>query len=226
MYTFSLLKNILSVKVNGKHIWKERISNQTALLHLVENIFGTDISTKAFGFYPKRIYFATSLTADPVYTKSMISVWHRIIKEIEKFDWEVYAPFDQSNPHSKIPDGLDSYQIRDLDHINVLKSEVALMDLNRPSHGVGQEIEIALSIPKIAFSQTKVSRMAKGVPGMLLLNYKDEKELIDLLKRIFQRTNYKKEPFYLDKCANHPTKSIFKGEMCLNCEFSLYTHSA
>jgi hypothetical protein len=224
-YKFSLLKDILSVKVKGKNIWKERVRNQTAFLHLLENIFGTDISTESFGFYPNHIYFATSLTADPVYTKNMMPVWHRIVKEIEKGDWEIYAPFDQSNPHSKIPDGLDSYQIRDLDHINVLKSEVALMDLNRPSHGVGQEIEIALSIPKIAFSQTKVTRMAKGVPGIVLLNYKNEKELISLLKKIFQRTNYKKEPFYLDTCSKHPTKSIFKGEICLNCEFKDYLHA-
>ncbi|HSX09185.1 MAG TPA: hypothetical protein VLF93_03465 [Candidatus Saccharimonadales bacterium] len=223
-YKYSILKDILAVKIANKKVWKDRIRNQTHFLHLLEDVFGTDISNESFGFYPKRIYFATSLTADPKYTKSMMPYWHKIIKAIEKLDWTVYSPFDQSNPHSKIPDGLDSYQIRDLDHINVLKSEAALMDLNRPSHGVGQEIEMGLSVPKIGFSQEKVSRMVKGMPGILVLNYKDEKELISLLKKIFQRTSYKKEPFYIEKCSEHSTKSIFKGEICLNCEFDSYIH--
>lgn len=78
-------------------------------------------------------------------------------------------------------DNLDSAQIRDLDHINVLKAEVALIDLNRPAHGVGQEIEVGLFMPKIGFSQARVTRLAKGMPGMMILNYKDEKELIFLL---------------------------------------------
>lgn len=225
-YNYSLLKDILSIKLNGKKIWKDRITHQTQLLHLLEEAFGTsDISSESFAFYPKRIYFATSLTADPEYTKSMMPVWHRINKELEKLDWNVYAPFDQSNPHSNLPDGLDSYEIRDLDHINVLKSEVALMDLNRPSHGVGQEIEMSLSVPKIGFSQAKVSRMTKGMPGTIVFNYKDENELISLLKRVFERTSHKKEPFYLDKCPKQITKSIFKGEICLNCEFRSYLHS-
>src|ERR1700722_8475092 len=124
-YNYSILKSIHNTKVDKKPIWKRRIKQQTLFLHLLEDVFGTDISKESFGFYPNRIYFATSLTADPVYTKSMISVWHRIIKEIEKFDWEVYAPFDQSNPHSKTPDGLDSYQIRDLDEIQVMLDAVA-----------------------------------------------------------------------------------------------------
>ena len=224
-YNYSLLKDILSIKVNGKKVLKKRIDHQTQCLHLLEDIFGTDISGESFGFYPKRIYFSTSLTSDPEYTKSMLPVWHRIIKAIETFDWNVYAPFDQSNPHSKVPDGLDSYEIRDLDHINVLKSEVALIDLNRPAHGVGQEIEVGLAMPKIGFSQAKVSRLVKGLPGIIILNYKDENELLTLLKKIFKRTSYKKEPFYLEMCPRHITKSIFKGEDCLNCEFRSYLHA-
>jgi hypothetical protein len=99
-----------------------------------------------------------------------------------------------------------------------------LIDLNRPSHGVGQEIEMGLSMPQIGFFQEKVSRMVKGMPGLFVLQYKDEKELITFLKKIFQRTNYKKEPFYLDKCPNHSAKSIFKGKNCLTCEFASYSH--
>jgi hypothetical protein len=218
------LKNILNVKIDGTRVWKNRVRNQSYYIHLLEDVFETEISTETFGFYPERVYFASSLTADPEYTKRMKPAWNKMIKEIEKFGWNVYAPFNQTDPHAKNPDTLDSYQIRDLDHIQVLTAEVALMDLNRPSHGVGQEIEMSVFMPKIGFSQAKVSRMTKGMPGLMVLNYEDEKELIGLLKKIFQRANYKKEPFYLAKCSEHPTQSIFKGKDCLQCAFKEHLH--
>jgi len=226
IYKYSLLNDILKVKVKGKNIWKSRVKHQTQFLHLLEEVFCTEISNESFGFYPNRIYFATSLTADPKYAESMKKTWNKIIKSVEKFDWDVYAPFSKTDPHSKNPDTLDSYQIRDLDHVNVLNAEVALMDLNRPSHGVGQEIEMSLFMPTIGFSKSRVSRMTKGMPGFIVLNYTDENELLNLLIKIFQRKSYKKEPFYLDNCSYHPTKSIFKGLTCLNCNFKEYLHTA
>lgn len=225
-YKFIQLKDILNTTVNGHRVWKDRIRNQSLFLHLLEDVFETDITTQSFGFNPGRIYFATSLTADPAYTNSMKPTWGKMIKDLEKLEWDVYAPFNQTDPHSKNPDTLDSYQIRDLDHIQVMMAEVALIDMNRPSHGVGQEIEMGLFMPKIGFSQARVSRMTKGMPGLLILQYKDEKELRDLLKRIFERKSFKKEPFYLGKCEQHKTQSIFKGAVCLNCEFAEYSHSA
>ncbi|HWY80198.1 MAG TPA: hypothetical protein VNW29_07610, partial [Candidatus Sulfotelmatobacter sp.] len=104
------------------------------------------------------------------------------------------------------------------------KAEIVLIDLNRPSHGVGQEIEMSLFIPTIGFSKERVSRMTKGMPGFMTLTYKDEKELVTLLKKIFERKDYKKEPFYLARCPHHKTQSIFKGEVCLLCAFSTHLH--
>lgn len=223
-YKYSLLKEILRLKVNGKAVWKKRIQNQTQFIHLLEDSFGTDITTQSFGFYPNQVYFGTPLTSDPAYTKKAKSLWSKIKKMIEKIGWDVYAPFDRTDPHSKTPDNLNSYEIRDLDHVKVLTAEVSLFDLNRPSHGVGQEIEMGIFMPTIGFSKERVSRMTKGMPGFLTINYKNEKELLTMLKMIFQRPNYKKEPFYLNKCPNHPTQSVFKGENCLNCKFSDYLH--
>ncbi len=154
----------------------------------------------------------------------MKPTWNKIIKELAKLDWDVYAPFNQTDPHSKNPDTLDSYQIRDLDHTQVLTAEVALMDLNRPSHGVGQEIEMSVFMPKIGFAQAKVSRMTKGMPGLMILHYENERELTEMLKQIFKRNGYKKEPFYLAKCHEHPTHTIFKGNVCLNCAFANHLH--
>lgn len=223
-YKYSLLRTILNLRVGGRPIWKKRIQNQTQFIHLLEDVFETEITTKSFGFYPNKIYFATPLTSDPVYTKKMKPVWLKIKKMLENLGWEVYTPFAKTDPHAKTPDTLDSYQIRDLDHIQVLTAEVALFDLNRPSHGVGQEIEMSVFMPTIGFSQERMSRMVKGMPGFLPLNYKNEKELIKILRQIFKRENFKKEPFYLAKCPSHPTQSVFKGENCLNCLCTSYLH--
>lgn len=225
-YKYSLLKSILSVKVDGVRVWKKRIQNQTQFIHILEEAFGTEITTQSFGFYPKSIYFGTPLTTDPKYTKFMKPVWLKIKKTLEKVGWNVYAPFSVTDPNAKTPDTLDSYQIRDLDHIKVLTTEVAMFDLNRPSHGVGQEIEMSVFMPTVGFSKEQVSRLTKGMPGLLLIQYQNEKFLIESLKKIFQRFSYKKEPFYLGKCANHPTQSVFRGKTCLNCQFKDQLHES
>src|SRR5690242_15711767 len=129
-YRFALLKDILNTKINKKNVWKKRIRFQTHYIQLLEDVFESEISHESFAFYPKRIYFSTSLTTDPKYTQSMKPTWNKIIKTIEKLDWDVYAPFNVTDPHAKTFDNLNSAQIRDLDHINVLKAEVALIDLN------------------------------------------------------------------------------------------------
>jgi hypothetical protein len=223
-YNYSLLKNILNIKINNTTVWKKRIKLQTQFLHLLDEAFDTDLSSQAFGFYPKRIYFSTPLTSDPEYTKKMKPFWHSIIKILTKQGWDIYAPFDKSDPHSKIPDNLNSNQIRDLDHIKILQAEISLVDLNRPSHGVGQEMEMSMFMPTIGFSQNRVSRLTKGMPGNLILTYTNEKELLHLLKKIFTRTNFKKEPFYLTSCPKHAGQSIFKGKECLCCSFDQYLH--
>lgn len=223
-YQYNLLKKILSTKINGKPVWKQRIKNQTQFIHLLEDAFGTEITTQTFGFYPNKVYFGTSLTAGPEYTQKMMPTWLKIKKMLEKIGWEVYAPFLKTDPHSKIPDGYNSYQIRDMDHIQVLTAEVGLFDLNRPSHGVGQEIEMSMFMPTIGFSQQKLSRMTKGMPGSIIVNYEDEEALIKILKQIFERKNFRKEPFYLGECE-HPTPGVFKGSECMNCLFKNNLHT-
>jgi hypothetical protein len=218
-YSGKLLNTILNVKVNGKKVWAKRVQHQTQFIHILEEYFSTDIINESFGFYPNKIYFGTPLTSDPKYTQSAKPVWNDMKQCLEKIGWDVYAPFSQTDPHSKIPDMYNSYGIRDLDHVQILTSEVALFDLNRPSHGVGQEIEMSVFLPKIGFSKEKTSRLVKGMPGMMVLQYQNSNHLIDLVKTLFARTDYKTEPFYLDSCPLHPTKSIFKGNTCLQCLF-------
>lgn len=54
-------------------------------------------------------------------------------------------------------------------------TEGALFDFNRHSHGVGQEIELATSMLKIGFPNTKVSHMIKEILCFLVLNYMGRK---------------------------------------------------
>lgn len=224
-YDYSLLKVLMDTRIDGKEVWRERIKNQTAYLHVLEPIFGLDISNKSYSFYPGTVYFGTPLTANPDYTKKMKPKWIEIKNTILKDGWEnIYSPFEKTDPHSRIPDKLNSFEISKLDHIKVLTAEVGLFDLNIPSHGIGQEIQLGVFMPIIGFSQKKISRMTKGIPGSIFLNYKNNAELLNLIRSIFQRKSYQKEPFYTAKCPKHITHSIFKGRECLRCKLKKNIH--
>jgi len=93
------------------------------------------------------------------------------------------------------------------------------MDVNRPAHGVGRQIELSLFQPLIGFAKGSVSRMVKGRPGSLILKYKTDAELLAMLSEIAKRKSYRQEPFYIKKCAKHPLKAVFKSKQCLNCLF-------
>ena len=217
----------MNVTVNDVHVWKERVHDQAILMKILSQKFNVDLSHSSFSFYPNTIYFGTSLTSDPEYTKNMRPVWTAIKQMLIELGWEVYAPFEKTDPHSVVPDGLTSFDITELDHVQVLTREVGLFDINRPSHGAGQEIELGTisNIPRICFSKEKVSRMTKGMPGLIVVNYETNEELIALLKRIFAREHYEKEPMYAAKCKNHPIYSVFKGQKCLICEFKDHLHA-
>lgn len=155
----------------------------------------------------------------------MKPTWIKIKNTILKDGWEeIYSPFEKTDPHAQIPDKLSSFELSKLDHIRVLTAEVGLFDLNIPSHGIGQEIQLGIFMPIIGFSQRRISRMTKGIPGSIFLNYKNKNELLRLIKSIFQRESYKKQPFYIAKCPKHVTHSIFKGKDCLRCKFKNNTH--
>lgn len=216
-YYFPKLLDVLNVKIGTKRVWEERVQNQTMLIHLLENAFGTNINLKAFAFYPGKLYFGTPLTSYSEYVKKNTPFWQKIIKLFEKNRWNVYASFQHIDPRASLPQKFTSFKELDFDHTEVLLSELLLLDLNAPSHGVGQEIQLSLFQPLIGFSQNPVSRMVKGRPGSLILNYKKEEELLKILEEITKRKNYREEPFYVKKCSHHPFKTVYKGKNCLNC---------
>lgn len=216
-YYFPKLTDVLNVKVGTKRIWEERLQNQNLLTHLIENAFGTNINLKAFAFYPGKLYFGTPLTSYHEYVQKSTPFWQKIIKILEKNRWDVYASFQHIDPKAHLPQKFTSFKELDFDHTEVLLSELLLMDLNFPSHGVGQEIQLSLFQPLIGFSKNRVSRMVKGRPGSLILNYKEEDELLLMLEEISKRKSYRQEPFYVKKCSRHPFKTVFKGKTCLNC---------
>ena len=230
-YSFDALSEIFNVNVNGKRVWDERLQDQHALLRTLSKRFGVqaDIFHNAFGFYPGIVYFGTPLTSDPTYTQLMKETWYKIKEGVENSGWkQVYAPFDQTDPHSKTPDNLDSYALSELDHVKVLTAEIGLFDLNKPSNGVGRECELALTagMPAIGFSKNRVSRMDKGSPGILVLRYDAENELKDLILEIFGREGFQTDPFYVERNHEHKIQTIIKGDECLNCKHKNNLHPA
>lgn len=223
-YRYSTLKDIYGVVVKNQKVWKERVENQTRLVHLLERLFGAEMTNRAFSFYPGRIYFSTPLTSSPAYTEKTRPLWQKIKNLLVELGYQVYAPFEKTDPHARVPDNLSSFEIAELDHVQVLTAEAALMDLNVPSHGVGQEIELGIFLPVFSFAKGRVSRMIKGTPGTMVFSYKNEKELLKILRLVFRRKSYRQEPFYLGKCRKHKVFTIFKGKTCLFCRFQKFLH--
>ncbi len=223
-YKFPILSKILKVKVGTKYIWEERVHHQAILVRLLEDSFGTKLNLKAFSFYPNRLYFGMPITAQPNYVKQTKLLWQKIDNLFQKNRWQTYAAFKHANPKLGIPEKLNSFEELNFDYVELLLSELVLMDLNHPSHGVGEEIGLSLFQPVIGFSKNPVSRMVKGRPGTLIIRYNQEKELLKILGQISKRKSFAKEPFYIRKCSKHSLKTVFKGKICLNCLFKNSLH--
>lgn len=216
-YRFPALNDILTVKIGTKYVWEDRVRNQAVLIHLLEDAFGTKLNFQAFSFYPNRLYFGMPITSSPDYVKKAKPLWEKISKIFEKNRWQVYSAFKYANPSLKVPQKFSSFEELNFDYVELLLSELVLMDLNHPSHGVGEEIGLSLFQPLIGFAKNPVSRMVKGRPGTLILKYKDDQELLNILNLISKRKSYAREPFYIKKCSAHSLKTVFKGKICLNC---------
>ena len=216
-YKFPTLSSILKVKLGTKYIWEDRVKKQTLLVHLLEEVYGIKLNFSAFSFYPNRLYFGMPLSYDRQYTQKSQSLWQKINQVFEKNRWQVYSAFTQINPRLQIPEKFTCFEDVGFGYAQLLLSELVLMDVNRPAHGVGRQMELSLFQPLIGFCRGPVSRMVKGRPGSLILKYQSETELLNLLKEISKRKSYRAEPFYVKKCAKHALKTVFKGKKCLNC---------
>lgn len=216
-YKFPALSEILEVKIGTKYVWEERVRHQTTLVHLFEDAFDTKLNFQAFSFYPNRLYFGMPITSFPDYAEKAKPLWEKIDKIFNKNRWKSYAAYHYANPDLKVPAKFTSFEELNFDYVELLLSELVLMDLNYPSHGVGQEVGLSLFQPLIGFSKNPVSRMVRGRPGSLIIKYKTDEELLKILEIISKRKSYRREPFYVKKCSAHSLKTVFKGKICLNC---------
>lgn len=223
-YKFPTLSQILKVKIGTKYVWEERVRHQATLVHLLEETFDTKLNFQAFSFYPNRLYFGMPITSHPDYVKKTKAFWRKIGQVFKKNRWNVYAAYLYAKPDLRVPSKFDAFEELNFDYVELLLSELVLMDLNYPSHGVGEELGLSLFQPVIGFSKNPVSRMAKGRPGTLILKYETEKELLELLAKISKRKSYRLEPFYVRKCSSHSLKTVFKGKVCLSCLFKDKLH--
>lgn len=216
-YRFPTLTNIMKVKVGTKYVWEERVKRQTLLVHLLEEIYGIRLNLQAFSFYPNLVYFGMPLSVNDAYRQKTLPLWQKIEKVLETNHWKVYSAFRQVNLIDKPSDTFSSFDDVGYGYAQLLLSELVLMDLNYPSHGVGRQLELSLFEPLIGFTRKPVSRMVSGRPGSLVFTYSSESDLLEIIAKITKRKSYAQEPFYTRKCSHHALQAIYKGKQCMNC---------
>ena len=214
-YKFPTLSEILKVKVGTKYVWEERVRQQSSMVHLLEDVYGIKLNMRAFSFYPNYLYFGMPITNNPRPQESA-ELWVKIKNIWEKNRWKVYAAFEHVDPNRKLPNKYDSFDDLGFDHVQLLLSELVLLDLNYTSLGVGQQTSLSLFQPMIGFAKGPVSRMITGRPGGLILRYEKDENLVAMMDRISKRRSFHKEPFYVRKNSIRKLKSVYKGKTCLN----------
>lgn len=221
-YKFPVLSDVLTVKVGTKYVWEERVRNQATLVHLLEDVYGIKLNLRAFSFYPNYLYFGMPLTFNPEMNKS-IELWDKIVKVFEGNRWKVYSAYKNVDTKKEIPERFDTFDDLGFGHVQLLLSELVLMDLNYPSHGVGQQLDLSLVQPLVGFSKNTVTRMVKGRPGSLILHYENDDQLLKLLFEISKRKSYSQDPFYIKKANGRFLKSVFKGNVNLNNQYKEFS---
>lgn len=222
-YKFPALNNILKVKVGTKYVWEDRVRQQANLVHMLENVYGIKLNFRAFSFYPNYLYFGGPISNNPNLIESK-KLWRKVKKVFTNNWWKVYAAYEHVNPNKAIPKKYSNFEDLEFGHVQLLLSELVLVDLNYPSHGVGQQVELSLFQPLIGFSKGNVSRMIRGRPGSLILKYSSDEELLKMLSEISKRKSYQAEPFYVKKHSSRVLKSIYKGKQCLNTKYKDYEY--
>lgn len=131
----------------------------------------------------KKVYISGALTGVP-HVEDLKALYEKIAKFCEARGWEAYVPHLNSDPLND-PD-LTPRRVYDMDHHEVITSDMVIAYVGWPSLGVGQELEIACQhdIPLILLAETdlKVSRMALGNPLVVKeVRYSDEDDLFKKL---------------------------------------------
>jgi len=157
-----------------------------------------------------RAYMSSSLTSFPNLSEEdaknkrdkLLKLNLKIKYMCKSISVDLYLPQESSNPASSHDDCLTPDEVYVLDRWRVAEADFLIVNINEPSFGVGQEVEIAnsMGIPAIIFFEDdkKASRMIKGAscnftpPGYnqdeSLITYKkdDVDGLLEKLKdRIF-----------------------------------------
>lgn len=82
-------------------------------------------------------------------------------------------------------------EVFDRDVKGVKECDVLVAEISNPSHGVGMEIMLAHMHEKkvvcLFKNGTVISRMIRGLPGVLLIEYRSEKELVERLKESLRK---------------------------------------
>ena len=138
--------------------------------------------------------------------------FYRVIIDIlEEKGLEVFAP--QFMPHA------DAEEIYERDVRNVRASDVLVVEVSNPSHGVGMEIMLAIELAKpiLLFfdsSSKRLSKMVSGAPGTALFKYLGLDEVEQVLRRI-DFANLIVDPCPV--CESQVVESTENQVRCISC---------
>jgi len=142
---------------------------------------------------PLHGYIATALTGLETDAREAIAfASSRIAEEAKEYHLYVYQPRKATDPLLH-PD-VDPTAVYRLDRKRVVGADVLLVLANQPSHGVGQELEIAASYGKptllLMREGARVSRMVTGsfVNFIDEITYRTPEDLVRQLRRSLART--------------------------------------
>lgn len=97
---------------------------------------------------------------------------------IKSAGYELISPWVISEDPN---DGLDEAGVFERDASGVRGCDMIIAEVSTPSHGVGMEIMLAHTLGKkvicVYRQGTKLSWMIKGLPGAVLIEFKDEGDL-------------------------------------------------
>jgi len=165
---------------------EDRYSNASEVLDLLKPIHAAAVNKDPLE--PLHGYIATALTGlDTDARDAIIFTSSKIAQLSKEYGLYVYEPRKATDP--LLHQDVDPTAVYRLDRKRVIAADMLFVIANRPSFGVGQEIEIASScstpIILLVREGAKVSRMVTGSPANIIeeIYYKTPEELERKLRK-------------------------------------------
>ncbi len=126
-----------------------------------------------------KVYLAVPILADRDLRKARL-----LSKTVENMGHEVVSKWVTSTDPGYT---ITPREVFERDTKGVKESDILVAEISEPSHGVGMEMMLAYTQRKTIIclfkKGTVVSRMIRGLPATLLIEYASEKEAVEKLEK-------------------------------------------